>query len=102
MKVNQRYSLEFFNGISIKIDSTDDAIHASSLKSVLDRSDVRSVTPVRLIKGPEVIVSKSKRPSILPHAMTQVDRVHSELKNKGKGVLVAIIDSGKYHYFLTC
>lgn len=101
LKVNQRYAHELFNGLSIKLDTSDDAIHTSSLKSILDRSDVKSVTPVRLIKRPEVIVEKVKKgkktsaPSILPHAMTQVDRVHNELKNKGKGVLVAILDSGK-------
>ncbi|KAI7890621.1 peptidase S8/S53 domain-containing protein [Mucor mucedo] len=100
LKVNQRYSHELFNGLSIKLDTTDDAIHTSSLQTILDRSDVKSVTPVRLINRPEIIVEKIKKgkkastPSVLPHAMTQVDRVHSELKNKGKGVLVAVLDTG--------
>lgn len=101
VKVNQKYSHELFNGLSIHIDTTDDVIHTSSLKSILDNSDVKSITPVRLIKRPKVIVEKIKKgkkastPSALPHAMTQVDKVHNELKNKGKGVLVAVLDTGK-------
>lgn len=105
LKVNQKYSHEFFNGLSIKIDTSDDVIHASSLKTILDRSDVSSVTPVRLIDRPKVIFEKVKEgkkastPSVLPHSMTQVDRVHNELKNKGKGVLVAVLDTGMLFNF---
>jgi hypothetical protein len=31
--------------------------------------------------------------------MTQVDQVHSKLKNKGKGILVGILDTGKVKWF---
>lgn len=103
LKVTQKYSHEFFNGVSINLDTTDEAVHASALQSILDHSDVQSVSPVRLIKRPEVIIekkNKSKRAaaaaSVLPHAMTQVDKVHKELKKKGKGILVAVLDTGKF------
>ncbi|KAI7890620.1 peptidase S8/S53 domain-containing protein [Mucor mucedo] len=100
LSIKKKYSHEFFNGLSVHIDPTDDKIHASTLKTILDRSDVRSVTPVRLIQRPKVTVKTIKKgtkvpvASVIPHAMTQVDRVHTELKNKGKGVLVAILDTG--------
>lgn len=100
LSIKKKYSHEFFNGLSVHIDTSDDEIHASSLKTILDRSDVRSVTPVRLVQRPKVTVTKVKKgtkvpvASVIPHAMTQVDRVHKELKNKGKGVLVAILDTG--------
>ncbi|GAA5799086.1 peptidase S8/S53 domain-containing protein [Helicostylum pulchrum] len=101
LKVTQKYSHEFFNGVSINLDTTDESVHASALKSILDRSDVQSVSPVRLIKRPEVIIEKKKKSkraaaaaSVIPHAMTQVDKVHKELKKKGKGILVAVLDTG--------
>jgi hypothetical protein len=99
IKVNQNYNHDLFNGVSVKIDTTNDALHASTLKSILDRNDVASVTPVRVIPRPVAFKVKQKKgtktPSLLPHAMTQVDIVHSKLNNKGKGVLVAVIDTGK-------
>lgn len=97
VSVQQTFSHELFSGVSVEIDSKDDEIHASALKNILDRSDVSSVTPVRLVKRPKVKLEKKskKTPSVLPHAMTQVDQVHSELKNKGKGIFVGVIDSGK-------
>jgi hypothetical protein len=102
LSVQHRYSHDLFSGVSIKVDASSEEVHASALKSILDRSDVRSVTPVRLIKRPKVFLDKSakkgkkgKKPSILPHAMTQVDLVHSELKNKGKGIHVGVLDTGK-------
>lgn len=97
VSVEQTFSHELFSGVSVEINHKDDEIHASALKNILDRSDVKSVTPVRLVKRPKVKLEKKKKgtPSVLPHAMTQVDQVHSELKNKGKGIFVGVIDSGK-------
>lgn len=96
VSVEQTFSHELFSGVSVEINHKDDEIHASALKNILDRSDVKSVTPVRLVKRPKVKLEKKKKgtPSVLPHAMTQVDQVHSELKNKGKGIFVGVIDSG--------
>lgn len=100
LKVKQDYKHDLFSGVSVKIDTTNDELHASALKTILDRADVQSVTPVRIIPRPRAFVTKKKKgdkkvPSILPHAMTQVDDVHTKLKNKGKGVLVAVVDTGK-------
>lgn len=102
LEVEQKFSHTFFNGAAIKIDTADANAEALTLKTILDRSDVKSVTPIRLIKRPEVILGHLDPtvsvPSILPHHMTQVDRVHTELNNKGKGVLVAVLDTGKKNY----
>ncbi|KAI8073486.1 peptidase S8/S53 domain-containing protein [Gilbertella persicaria] len=97
LKVKQTIKHAFFNGISVDIDNTNEGLHASTLKQILDRSDVKAVYPVRKISRPKIVKSKKGKknvPSVLPHAMTQVDLVHSKLKNKGKGVLVGVLDTG--------
>lgn len=97
LKVKENFKQDFFSGISVDIDTTDDGIHTAALKSILDRSDVEAVYPVRTISRPKVTLGNqgsSKTPSVLPHAMTQVDKVHSVLKNKGKGVFVGVLDTG--------
>lgn len=97
IKVHERYNHSFFKGMSVTIDTDDADVKKSTLESILDRSDVEYIAPVRKVPRPEVkLVKKGKnKKSILPHHMTQVDIVHSQLKNKGKGVLVGILDSGK-------
>lgn len=106
LSIQHRYSHDLFSGVAVKIDTDSEEVHASALKDILDRSDVRAVTPVRLIKRPEVFQDKKTKgkkqsqPSILPHAMTQVDQVHQELKNKGKGIFVGVLDTGKFCYII--
>lgn len=98
IEVEEEFNHSLFTGASIKVDTNDPENEAKTIKSILERDDVISITPIRLHKRPEVIQgeydAKADKPSLLPHAMTQVDRVHEELKNKGKGVLVAVLDSG--------
>ncbi|KAI8647639.1 peptidase S8/S53 domain-containing protein [Parasitella parasitica] len=97
LKVKENFRHDFFNGISVDLDNTDDSIHTAALKAILDRSEVKAVYPVKTIARPKVILESqgsSKTPSVLPHAMTQVDKVHSELKNKGKGIFVGVLDTG--------
>lgn len=99
VKIVKKFSHDFFNGASIKIDTEDVDAEILSLNNILDRTDVKSVTPIRLIKRPEVTINAIDPdvyvPSVVPHHMTQVDRVHNELNNKGKGILVGVIDTGK-------
>lgn len=103
LKVKENFKHDFFKGISVDIDTTDDSIHTAALKTILDRSDVAAVYPVRTIDRPKVILgnkgSSKKTPTVLPHSLTQVDKVHSELKNKGKGVFVGVLDTGNYDMF---
>ncbi|KAL9557641.1 hypothetical protein MBANPS3_001291 [Mucor bainieri] len=97
LKVKENFKHDFFNGISVNIDTSDEEIHTAALKSILNRSNVRAVYPVRILSRPKVILNKkgsTKAPTLLPHALTQVDKVHSKLKNKGKGIFVGVIDSG--------
>jgi hypothetical protein len=101
LKIKENFKHDFFNGISVDIDTTDDSIHTAALKSILDRSDVEAVYPVRTISRPKITLGNqgsSKTPSVLPHAMTQVDKVHSVLKNKGKGIFVGVLDTGTVTY----
>lgn len=99
LKVNHQYNHDFFHGLSININTEDDEVHKSTLESILKRADVQSVSPVRRIPRPKAIVERTgiEVNSILPHHMTQVDLVHSELKNKGKGILVGVLDTGRHH-----
>lgn len=96
-KIHQHYKHDFFNGISVTLDTDDAKIKKNALESLLDRSDVSYISPVRKVPRPEVVLGKKGKntKSILPHGMTQVDAVHNKLKNKGKGVLVGVLDTGK-------
>ncbi|KAG1470648.1 hypothetical protein G6F56_002560 [Rhizopus delemar] len=95
-KIHQHYKHDFFNGISVTLDTDDAKIKKNALESLLDRSDVSYISPVRKVPRPEVVLGKKGKntKSILPHGMTQVDAVHNKLKNKGKGVLVGVLDTG--------
>lgn len=99
LKVNHQYNHDFFHGLSININTEDDEAHKNTLESILNRGDVQSVSPVRRIPRPEATVERTgiEANLILPHHMTQVDLVHSELKNKGKGILVGVLDTGRHH-----
>ncbi|KAI9004023.1 peptidase S8/S53 domain-containing protein, partial [Phycomyces nitens] len=96
--VSHQFEHDLFNGLSFGLNGLDDKEHNAALKTVLDQKNVKAVYPVRVIKRPNVTfekaLSKDKTSSILPHAMTQVDRVHSELKKFGKGVKVGVVDTG--------
>ena len=96
VKVKRKFSHSFFSGVTVAVEASNDEVHAAALKTILDRSDVKAVYPVRRIARPQVTLKKGKKdvPTVLPHGMTQVDLVHTELKNKGKGILVAILDTG--------
>ncbi|KAG1054313.1 hypothetical protein G6F43_003674 [Rhizopus delemar] len=96
LKVNHQYNHDFFHGLSININTEDDEAHKNTLESILNRGDVQSVSPVRRIPRPEATIERTgiEANLILPHHMTQVDLVHTELKNKGKGILVGVLDTG--------
>ncbi|RCH82456.1 hypothetical protein CU098_001086, partial [Rhizopus stolonifer] len=100
LKVKQEIKHDFFNAISVDISHANKDMHETALKSILERSDVKAVYPIKQFSQAKVFRSENankKRdsvPSFLPHAMTQVDIVHSKLKNKGKGIFVGVIDSG--------
>lgn len=101
LKVNQRFNHKLFNGLSVNLSFKNEKDHKSSLLTLLDRPDVKYVYPVRIVRRPKVFAKKmgmpkKKEPSVLPHQMSQVDIVHSKFKNKGKGILIAILDSGNY------
>ncbi|KAI8374401.1 peptidase S8/S53 domain-containing protein [Radiomyces spectabilis] len=96
VKVKEKYHHSLFNGVSFDIKGLNEDDHQNALKSILDQASVASVYPVTYIDRPatQPFSVKAGEPSILPHAMTQVDRVHKELKNTGKGIVVGILDTG--------
>ncbi|KAL0075652.1 peptidase S8/S53 domain-containing protein [Phycomyces blakesleeanus] len=96
--IAEQYEHNIFNGFSFGLNDLDEKEHNTALKTVLDYSHVKAVYPVRVVRRPKVTVekasSKGKEASILPHAMTQADHVHSELKKFGKDIKVGVIDFG--------
>ncbi|KAI9031566.1 peptidase S8/S53 domain-containing protein [Phycomyces nitens] len=96
--IAEQFNHDLFNGISFGLNGLTNKDHSAALKTILDHNNVKAVYPVRIIKRPNVNIEstsfKGNAHSILPHEMTQVDRVHSELKKFGKGVKIGVIDSG--------
>ncbi|KAI9488326.1 peptidase S8/S53 domain-containing protein [Zychaea mexicana] len=80
--------------LSTDEDSLFDDIFNSMAKSGL----VTNVYPVRVVQRPDTAATTAANgidiDKLLPHSQTQVDRVHNELNNTGKGITVGIIDSG--------
>ncbi|KAG0741689.1 hypothetical protein G6F57_008913 [Rhizopus arrhizus] len=95
-QVHHRYDHALFRGLSVDLLHKTTKEHKDALKSILNRPDVQSIYPVKIVSRPKLATSQetTRKPSGLPHQMSQVDQVHSKLKNKGKGILVAVIDSG--------
>ncbi|CDS09870.1 hypothetical protein LRAMOSA02547 [Lichtheimia ramosa] len=83
--------------MSTSSDKTLDSV----MKALQDEALVANVYPVRIIPRPQLTATPLSSGAsgidlglLEPHDMTQVDRVHKELKNKGKGIKVGVIDSG--------
>lgn len=121
VSVSQSYDHPLMRGVTLRIDSTkkkdddDDENVVESMSTPKDdivkeviemlekQSMVSTVYPVRLVRRPELVPTPMKEldrrdginmNAMQPHAMSQVERVHRELKNTGKGIVVGIIDSG--------
>ncbi|CAO3613677.1 unnamed protein product [Cunninghamella blakesleeana] len=105
LNIVEKFNHSLFNGLSFRLDDPNPStVTASSydekLQSLLDDENVKAIYPVKIIPRPKLTAapltndSGSIVKSLLPHALTQVDRVHKELKNTGKGIKVGILDSG--------
>ncbi|KAG0180822.1 hypothetical protein DFQ28_000608 [Apophysomyces sp. BC1034] len=99
IRIAEKYNHALFNGFSFQLDGLDQEEHEKALKALLDRNDVKTMFPVTSIPRPSVKPLTTESSAgvaswVDPHAMTQVDRVHKELKNKGKGIVVGVLDSG--------
>ena len=84
------------------MSTSNDNVLDSVMKALQDEALVANVYPVRIIPRPQLTATPLTNGAsgidlglLDPHDMTQVDRVHKELKNKGKGIKVGVIDSGK-------
>ncbi|KAI7848225.1 peptidase S8/S53 domain-containing protein [Circinella umbellata] len=88
------------NSLSVNNENDGDKIDLDDIvKSMADLGIVTNVYPVRIVQRPSTSAVVATTDGIdtsklFPHAQTQVDRVHSELKNTGKGISVGVIDSG--------
>ncbi|ORX48325.1 subtilisin-like protein [Hesseltinella vesiculosa] len=100
--VHEQFSHPIFSGMSFSLNGPSDA-DAEKLHSLLDSDDVVAIYPSRAVQRPsiqaqplaaDVPYSAEQIQQMMPHSLTQVDRVHSELGNTGKGIVVGVIDSG--------
>ena len=100
-KKNKENDLLFSPNLSVNNEKNANKIDLDEIiKSVADLGLVTNVYPVRIVPRPStsavVATANDNIDKLFPHAQTQVDRVHKELKNTGKGISVGIIDSGKF------
>ncbi|KAJ8663397.1 hypothetical protein O0I10_000636 [Lichtheimia ornata] len=82
----------------------DDDIVKAVIEMLQEKSMVSTVSPVRLVRSPELVPKSMSElldrrcstdmNAMGPHAMSQAERVYSELKNTSKGRVIGIIGSG--------
>ncbi|CAO3613690.1 unnamed protein product [Cunninghamella blakesleeana] len=71
--------------------------HDLKIRSFLDHNNIKAMYPVEMMEmedAPNVKPTENPADLISPHKLTQVDRVHNELKMTGKNMTIAVIDSG--------
>ncbi|KAG0166990.1 hypothetical protein DFQ29_000695, partial [Apophysomyces sp. BC1021] len=95
------FSHELFKGVSFEADGLQESDKHQLLEAIVAKDDVMHVYPNTKAAHPSASllninndVDMQTVRTLLPHNMTQVDRVHQELKLTGKGVLLCILDSG--------
>ncbi|CAF3304435.1 unnamed protein product [Rotaria socialis] len=96
IRMRQIISSSLFSGASFSVNVEH------SVKSIESIPNVISVYPVYSVSGPKyfkhyassAIKSNERAASAIAHDLTGVAQVHDEIKNFGKGVRVAVIDTG--------
>lgn len=102
INIQRRISHKLLNSISIEIKEVDKEKEHATLNQIMDHLDVESVSPVQIINSKvdspirrEYANLSSHYVELMsPHRLSQVDRVHRELKLNGEGVFIGVIDSG--------
>jgi hypothetical protein len=106
IQIKRRFTHSLFSGVSFTLNASSQ--HNQDLHALFNHNNVTAIYPCRLAFAPTLHSVDSRTAStsmpinasniISPHRLTQVDRVHKELKYTGKGVLIGIIDSGVDYY----
>ncbi|KAI8060237.1 peptidase S8/S53 domain-containing protein [Gongronella butleri] len=110
VQIDHKFTHSLFSGVSVTLADPEPAAdhtpsrHEKRLAQLMDHDDVVSVHQSHYVPRP---TAQSVRPLynssqitgeafsvMMPHSLTQVDRVHKELNNTGKDVLACVIDSG--------
>ncbi|KAI9302091.1 peptidase S8/S53 domain-containing protein [Cunninghamella echinulata] len=101
VQMRDTFDHPFFKGMTFDFNDPNPTNYEATLKELLDHHQVKQVYPIKSIARPQVEPAimtdnvQSNDVAILsPHHLTQVDRVHKELKNTGQGVTVCILDTG--------
>jgi hypothetical protein len=101
IKPLHNYKSPIFHGLAFHIDAPDSGAYSDVMNAMMDHPDVENVYPqARMVRSSRnfgksgINLAIDPTDLVNPHQMTQVKRVHEELKNKGKGIFIGIIDSG--------
>ncbi|CAO3643927.1 unnamed protein product [Cunninghamella echinulata] len=101
VQMRDTFDHPFFKGMTFDFNDPNPTNYEATLKDLLDHHQVKQVYPIKSIARPQVEPTimadnvKAEDVAILsPHHLTQVDRVHKELKNTGQGITVCILDTG--------
>ena len=94
---------DLMRAVTLQMDVTEGHLHDTILKAISNSDMTLQTYPVHHVIHPSGVVPSSPESTfqaaanaelLLPHRMTQVDRVHNEFGNTGQGIYIAIIDSG--------
>ncbi|KAJ3117130.1 hypothetical protein HDU96_007793 [Phlyctochytrium bullatum] len=97
---------DLFNGVSFQVHEDVDTSHITTIPNAIQAWPVRRVNRIRALRSEAAPRSEdgddeddAPTPSDFAtlHVLTGVERVRRELGLTGKGIKVAIIDSGVYH-----
>ncbi|KAI8060236.1 peptidase S8/S53 domain-containing protein [Gongronella butleri] len=110
VQIDHKFTHSLFSGVSVTLADPEPAAdhtpsrHEKRLAQLMDHDDVVSVHQSHYVPRPTAQTFRPLYNSsqitgeafsvMMPHNVTQVDRVHKELNNTGKGILACVIDSG--------
>ncbi|KAI8147305.1 peptidase S8/S53 domain-containing protein [Fennellomyces sp. T-0311] len=107
--IPRTFNHKFMKGITIQIDDLDGSttqsqrLHQKVYRFATDSGFADKVHHVHTLARPQATTSGSPAPftsnapnarHLLPHKLTQVDRIHREFNNTGQGIVIGILDSG--------
>lgn len=114
----QNNGKQFRKREEMQINRDEEMVEHVILRNIIESHQVKHIYPVTEISRPavqrhshmlayntsgniglpKINIPENESPLPFTHAITQVDKVHKDLKLTGKNIVVGIIDSGKRRY----
>lgn len=93
VEIHQVISHQFLQAVSIEMKDE------RSINLLYTHLNVKSISPIRIIHREDSTLALDELNSVkagllTPHRLSQVDKVHKNLKLTGQGVFIGLIDSG--------